>query len=101
MKKLLFATCMMLGFAGITLAQPPVKSKTATKTTKATKVAVTPVKSATTTTVATSKTTTTTPVRKDGKPDMRFKVNKETAKPKGPLKADGTPDKRFKANKKS
>jgi len=35
-------------------------------------------------------------VRKDGKPDMRFKENKAA---KGPMKKNGTPDMRFKANK--
>jgi len=49
------------------------------------------------------------PLKADGTPDMRFKVNKQAAaaaaagKGKsgcGPLKADGTPDMRFKANKK-
>ena len=39
------------------------------------------------------------PLKKDGTPDMRYKENKEAAKPAGPLKKDGTPDKRFKANK--
>jgi hypothetical protein len=42
-----------------------------------------------------------TKLKKDGTPDMRFKENKEAAKPKpaGPLKKDGTPDKRYKENK--
>ena len=38
-------------------------------------------------------------VKKDGTPDMRYKENKEAAKPVGPLKKDGTPDKRYKENK--
>jgi hypothetical protein len=40
-----------------------------------------------------------TATKKDGTPDMRFKANKEAAKPTGPTKKDGTPDKRFKENK--
>ena len=39
------------------------------------------------------------PTKKDGSADMRFKANKEAAKPAGPLKKDGTPDMRYKANK--
>jgi len=39
-------------------------------------------------------------LKKDGTPDMRYKENKEAAKPAGPLKKDGTPDKRYKENKK-
>jgi hypothetical protein len=39
--------------------------------------------------------------KKDGTPDMRFKENKENAKPAPKhLKKDGTPDKRFSENKK-
>lgn len=42
------------------------------------------------------------PVTKDGKPDMRYKANKEAAKKKttAHTKKDGTPDKRYKENKK-
>lgn len=40
-------------------------------------------------------------LKKDGTPDMRYKENKEAAKPAGPLKKDGTPDKRYKENKES
>ncbi len=39
-------------------------------------------------------------LKKDGTPDMRYKENKEAAKPAGPTKKDGTPDKRYKENKK-
>ena len=39
------------------------------------------------------------PLKADGTPDMRYKVNKEGKKAKGPLKKDGTPDKRYKANR--
>jgi len=42
------------------------------------------------------------PTKKDGTADMRFKANKDAAKPApaGPTKKDGTADMRFKANKK-
>jgi len=32
---------------------------------------------------------------------MRYKANKNAAKPAGPLKKDGTPDMRYKDNKKA
>jgi hypothetical protein len=38
-------------------------------------------------------------LNKDGTPDMRYKENKEAAKPAGPKKKDGTPDMRYKDNK--
>ncbi len=38
-------------------------------------------------------------VKKDGTPDMRYKENKQAAKPAQKLKKDGTPDMRHKANK--
>jgi hypothetical protein len=40
-----------------------------------------------------------TKTKKDGTPDMRYKENKEAAKPAVKLKKDGTPDMRYKANK--
>ena len=91
MKKILIATCMMLGFASIVSAQKP----TTTSKPSAIKPATTATKPAATAKVSTAK-----PVKADGTPDMRFKANQTAAKPavKGPLKADGTPDKRFKAN---
>ena len=41
------------------------------------------------------------PTKKDGTADMRYKANKDAAKPApaGPTKKDGTPDMRYKANK--
>ena len=98
MKRLFFATCMMLGFAGIASAQ----ITTATSATKAT--AVKPATAVVTPTAVTkpvvAKAATATPVKADGTPDMRFKANKTTTKPAtGPKKADGTPDMRFKTNK--
>ncbi len=82
MKKLLIAACLFLGFALTTTAQ--------TK----------PAKKATTTTKSDT-TKTATHLKADGTPDMRYKENKEAAKPApaGPLKKDGTPDMRYKANK--
>ena len=38
-------------------------------------------------------------LKKDGTPDMRYKENKEAAKPAVHTKKDGTPDKRYKENK--
>ena len=76
MKKLLIAACLFLGLALTTTAQtPPAKTK--------------------------AKTDTTTHLKADGTPDMRYKANKDAAKPApaGPLKKDGTPDMRYKANK--
>ena len=40
-------------------------------------------------------------VKKDGTPDMRYKENKDAAKPTPKLKKDGTPDMRYKQNKKA
>ena len=125
MKKLFFASSLMLVFAGLASAQtitpangtkkPVVKPVTPTaKITKVDKPVVkpttVPVKATTVKPVkpvvvkpATVKPVvkTATPVKADGTPDMRFKVNKNGTKetPKGPLKADGTPDLRYKANK--
>ena len=87
MKRLFFATCMMLGFAGIASAQ----ITTATSATKTTAVkpatAVVTPKAVTKPVVA--KAATATPVKADGTPDMRFKANKATTKPAtGPKKAD-------------
>lgn len=41
------------------------------------------------------------PTKKDGTADMRYKANKDAAKPApaGPTKKDGTADMRYKANK--
>ena len=74
MKKLILAFAFMLAFTGFTFAQ------------------TTPAKKTTTTTTAG-------PKKKDGTPDMRYKTNKEAAKPTTHLKKDGTPDKRYKENK--
>ena len=83
MKKLLIAACLFVGFALTTTAQTKPAKKTTTTTTKS------------------DTTKTATHLKADGTPDMRYKDNKEAAKPKpaGPTKADGTPDMRYKANK--
>lgn len=73
MKKLILAIALMFALTGVTFAQTSPK-----KTTTA---------------------TTTGPKKKDGTPDMRYKTNKEAAKPTTHLKKDGTPDKRYKENK--
>lgn len=74
---------MFVAFSNVLTAQQIKKSKTSTST-----VVVAPPPS-------------TVPLKKDGTPDKRFKVNKAgAAAPVKPLKKDGTPDKRFKANKK-
>jgi hypothetical protein len=85
MKKLLIAFAMLITSFGV-FAQ----AKDSTKTKKA-KTAKT----------ATTKTTTAAgPTKKDGTADMRYKANKDAAKPVGPTKKDGTADMRYKANKK-
>lgn len=102
MKKLLIATCIMLGFAGIATAQQAAPKPATAKTTDmkvvkkdapATKV----VKMDKPKPVAVSG------LKADGTPDMRLKENKAKAKPapvSGPVKKDGTADMRYKANKK-
>lgn len=50
--------------------------------------------------IVVKKVTVTTPTSKDGKADMRYKVNKEAkTEIAGPTKKDGTKDVRYKANK--
>ncbi len=85
MKKLLIALTAMLCLGTASFSQT---KKTATKPKPASTVAAKP--------AATAKPA---PTKKDGTPDMRYKANKEAAKPAGPLKKDGTPDMRYKANK--
>lgn len=114
MKKLVIATCMMLGFAGVVCAQ---KTATTTASTTKTDTKLKPVKPAVASTkpakvvkmdkpVSKTQTATTKPVTKgptkaDGTLDMRYNVNKNATKTvtKGPTKADGTPDMRFNSNK--
>jgi len=92
MKKLLIAAAMLVFSTGIfAQAQPKKDAKEASKMT-AVKKDTTKAKTA----------TAANPTKKDGTPDMRYKANKEAAKPApaGPVKKDGTADMRYKANKK-
>jgi hypothetical protein len=101
MKKLLIATCMFLGFAGIASAQQTAAKTTTAKTTDLKAVKTQPaakvVKMDKTRPVAASG------LKADGTPDMRLKENKTKAKAApaaGPTKKDGTADMRYKTNKK-
>jgi hypothetical protein len=87
MKKVIVLASMLLAFAGFSFAQTA-----PAKTDK--KVAA---KTATPATAA----TTAGPKKKDGTADMRYKANKDAAKPAAPVhtKKDGTADKRYKENK--
>ncbi|MDR3712565.1 MAG: hypothetical protein P4L51_07105 [Puia sp.] len=73
MKKFLLIASLMLALTGFNFAQ------------------TTPAKTTTTTTAG--------PKKKDGTADMRYKANKNAAKPPVHTKKDGTADKRFKENK--
>ena len=96
MKKLLIATTLFLGLAGFAAAQKPGTKMDTKKASKMTvvKTPATPAKVVKMEKPDAAKT------KKDGTLDMRYKENKEKAKPMGPMKKDGTPDKRYKANKK-
>jgi hypothetical protein len=95
MKKLLIAAAMLIASTGIfAQAQPKKDAKADSKMTAvkkdSTKAKVVPMAK------------TATPAKKDGTPDMRYKANKDAAKPApaGPVKKDGSADMRYKANKK-
>ena len=101
MKKLLFAAAMLIASTGIFAQAQPKKDASTTKmsavkkdTSKKATAKVVP--------MTTKPATTTGPTKKDGTADMRFKANKDAAKPApaGPTKKDGTADMRYKANKK-
>lgn len=98
MKKIVLIVSMLFGLAGLTMAQTaPAKDTKKAKTTTATKAPTATAK----TTTATSATPAAGPTKKDGTPDMRYKVNKDAAKtPPVHTKKDGTPDMRYKENKK-
>lgn len=100
MKKLLIATCMMLGFAGIATAQ---QAASKPKTAKTTDMKVVK-KDAPAKVVKMDKLkpVAASGLKADGTPDMRLKENKTKAKPAaaGPTKKDGTADMRYKSNKK-
>jgi len=86
MKKLLFAALLMLAGTGMFAQAKPKKDTTKTATAKV---------------VPNAKATAGGPTKKDGSADMRYKANKDAAKPApaGPLKKDGSADMRYKANK--
>ena len=100
MKKLLIATCMMFGFAGIVAAQQTAPKPGTTKTTEMKVVK----KDAPAKVVKMDKAkpAASPGLKADGTPDMRLKENKTKAKPAtaGPTKKDGSADLRYKANKK-
>lgn len=84
MKKILLALSLFLGMTSLSFAQTKKAEKAKTSAVKP----------------AAKKAETAAPAKKDGTPDMRYKANKESAKPAaGPTKKDGTPDMRYKANK--
>ena len=102
MKKLLIATCMFLGFAGMVSAQ-----QTAAKAITTKPADMKPVKSqppAKVVKMDKTKPVAASGLKADGTPDMRLKENKEKAKATpavaGPTKKDGTADMRYKSNKK-
>lgn len=79
MKRFLTGILIMLISASVSMAQNPASTKPAKKD-------------------KTEKTTAANaPLKKDGTPDKRYKVNKTDIK--GPVKKDGTPDMRYKSNK--
>ncbi len=94
MKKLLIAASLFFITSGVFAQAQPKKEKDAKLTVvkkedKKDAAKVVPV------------TKTATGTKKDGTADMRFKANKEAAKPvaAGPTKKDGSADMRYKANK--
>ena len=86
MKKFLFAALLLLAGTGMFAQAKPKKDTAKTATAKV---------------AAGTKTTASGPTKKDGTADMRYKANKDAAKPApaGPLKKDGSADMRYKANK--
>lgn len=97
MKKLLIAASMLFLTAGVFAQAQPKKEKDP----KMTVVKKEDKKDAAKVVPITKPATSATPTKKDGTADMRFKANKEAAKPvvAGPTKKDGTADMRYKANK--
>lgn len=81
MKRFLTGILFMLLSASVSMAQAPASAKTTDKK-----------KDKTEKTIAAGQ-----PLKKDGTPDKRYKVNKTDIK--GPVKKDGTPDMRYKSNK--
>ena len=101
MKKLLIAAAMIIASTGIFAQAPPKKDA---KDSKMTAVKKDTAKKATAKVVPMTKPAPAAgPTKKDGSADMRYKTNKEAAKPApaGPVKKDGSADMRYKANKAS
>jgi hypothetical protein len=98
MKKLLIAAAMLIASTGIFAQAQPKKDA---KDSKMTAVKKDTAKKATAKVVPMAKPAG--PTKKDGSADMRYKANKEAAKPApaGPVKKDGSADMRYKANKAS
>jgi hypothetical protein len=104
MKKLLIAAAMIIAGTGVFAQAQP--KKDAAKDTKMTVVKKEAPKKETAKVVPITKpaaapTTAAGPAKKDGSADMRYKANKDAAKPApaGPTKKDGSADMRYKANK--
>jgi hypothetical protein len=99
MKKLLIAAAMLVATTGIFAQAQP--KKDAKETSKMTAVKKDTTKMHAKVVPMPKPATTATPTKKDGSADMRFKANKEGAKPApgGPTKKDGSADMRYKANK--
>jgi hypothetical protein len=99
MKKLLILASMLFLTAGVFAQAQPKKEKA--KDPKMTVVKKEDKKDAAKVVPISKPTASANPTKKDGTKDMRFKANKEAAKPvaAGPTKKDGTADMRFKANK--
>jgi hypothetical protein len=108
MKRLLFIAFALFALNAFGLAQTkekhPAKSTKVETASKATTTKATPKPANETTALPKSATASPTKVKKDGTADMRYKENKEAAKPTAStsahVKKDGTPDKRYKENKK-
>jgi len=101
MKKLLIAAAMLIASTGIFAQAQPKKDA---KDTKMSAVKKDTTKKATAKVVPMAKPVPgAVPTKKDGTADMRYKANKDAAKPApaGPVKKDGTADMRYKANKAS
>jgi hypothetical protein len=80
MKRFLTGILIMLISASVSMAQAPATGKASAKKDKTEKI------------TASGK-----PLKRDGTPDKRYKVNKTDIK--GPVKKDGSPDMRYKSNK--
>lgn len=99
MKKLLFMAILLTGFGFTGMAQDKAKKTAETKVSTAstlTKADQAKTKTVSSGAKATAATTPGAPLKAEGTPDKRYKVNKAVAKH---VKKDGTPDKRFKENK--